>query len=98
MRDRALIIALAAKHRLPAMYEWREQVADGGLMSYGSSQQVLYQRLASYVDRILKGASPAGMAVERPTKFELVINRKTSKALGLPIAQSLLLRADEVIE
>ena len=97
VRDRALIIALAAKHRLPAMYEWREQVADGGLMSYGSSQQVLYQRLASYVDRILKGASPAGMAVERPTKFELVINLKTAKALGLAIPQSLLLRADEVI-
>ena len=96
-RDRAPIIALAAQHRLPAMYEWREQVADGGLMSYGSSQQFLYRRLAVYIDRIFKGANPAEMAVERPTKFELVINRKTAKALGLTIPQSLLLRADEVI-
>jgi putative ABC transport system substrate-binding protein len=97
-RDRAQIITLAAKHRLPAMYEWREQVVDGGLMSYGSSLQGSYQRVASYVDRILKGASPAGMAVERPTKFELVINRETARALGLTIPQSLLLRADEVIQ
>ena len=97
-RDRAPIIALAATHRLPAMYEWREQVADGGLMAYGSSQQVLYQRLASYVDRLLKGANPGTMAVEQPTRFELVINRKTAKALGLVLPQSLLLRADEVIE
>ena len=97
-RDREQIIALAAKHRLPAMYEWREQVAVGGLMSYGSSLPVFYQRLASFVDRILKGANPGTMAVERPTRFELVINRKTARALGLTIPQSLLLRADEVIE
>ena len=97
-RDRATIIALAAKHRLPAVYEWREQVADGGLMSYGSSLPFLYQRLATYVDRILKGANPGTMAVEQPTRFELVINRKTAKALGLAIPQSLLLRADEVME
>ena len=97
-RDRVQIIALAAKHRLAAMYEWREQVAAGGLMSYGSSMAFLQQRLAVYVDRILKGANPGTMAVEQPTRFELVINRKTAKALGLVIPQSLLLRADEVIE
>ena len=95
--DRAQIIALAAKHRLPVMYEWGEQVVDGGLMSYGASLRFLYQRLAVYVDRIFKGANPGTMAVERPTRFELVINRKTAKALGLTLPQALLLRADEVI-
>lgn len=98
LRDRTQIIGLAARHRLPAIYEWREHVVDGGLMAYSASLRGLQQRLASYVDRILKGASPAGMAVERPTKFELVINLKTAKTLGLAIPQSLLLRADEVIE
>ena len=98
MRDRARIIDLAAKHRLPAMYEWGDQVVDGGLMAYSTSLHGLRQRLASYVDRILKGARPADMPVEQPTKFELVINLKTAKALGLTIPQSLLLRADEVIQ
>lgn len=97
LRDRQQIIALAAKHRLPAMVEWREQVEDGGLMTYSASLYGLYQRIAVYADRIFKGGKPAEMAVERPTKFELVINLKTAKALGLIIPQSLLLRADEVI-
>jgi putative ABC transport system substrate-binding protein len=96
--DRQLIIALAAKHRLPAIYEWREQVLDGGLMAYSTSLAGQYRRIASYVDRILKGAKPAELPVDRPYRFELVINVKTAKAIGLAIPQSLLLRADEVIE
>jgi putative ABC transport system substrate-binding protein len=98
MRDRRQIIDLAAAHRLPAMYEWREQVVDGGLMTYSTSRFELYQRIAAYVDRILKGAKPAELPIERPTTFDLVINLKTAKALGLTIPQSLLLRADKVIE
>lgn len=96
--DRAEIIELAAKHRLPAMYEWREQVADGGLMTYSTSLYGMYQRVGSYVDRILKGAKPAEMPVERPTTFDLVINLKTVRALGLTVPPAFLLRADEVIE
>lgn len=96
--DRAQIIELAARHKLPAMYEWREQVADGGLMTYSTSLYAMYQRTAWYVDRILKGAKPAEMPVERPTTFELVINLKTARALGLAIPQAFLLRADEVID
>ena len=98
MRDRAQIIQFAARHRLPAIYEWREQVADGGLMTYSTSLAWTHQRVAAYVDRILKGANPGDMAVERPTTFDLVINLKTARALGLAIPQSLLLRADEVIQ
>ena len=98
MRDRAPIIALAAKHRLPAMYEWREQVEDGGLMAYGSSLSGTTRRVAAYVDRIFKGAKPSELPVEQPSKLDLVINLKTAKALGLAIPQSLLLRADEVIQ
>ena len=98
VRDRAQIIALAAQYKLPAMYEWREQVSDGGLMTYSTSLSGLYQRVASYVDRILKGARPGDLPVEQPTRFELVINLKTAKALGLTIPQALLLRAEEVIE
>ena len=98
MRDRKRIIELAAKHRLPAMYEWPEQVEDGGLMSYGSSQSALVQRVAVYVDRIFKGAKPGDLPIEQPAKFELVINLRTAKALGLTLPQSLLGRADRVIE
>lgn len=98
MIDRRQIIELAARHRLPAIYEWRDQVHDGGLMAYSTSLVVMYQRIASYVDRILKGARPADMPIERPTKFELVINLKTASAMGLVIPRALLLRADEVIE
>jgi putative ABC transport system substrate-binding protein len=98
VRDRAKVVALAARHRLPAMYEWREQVADGGLMAYSTSLNWTYQRVAAHVDRILKGARPADMAVERPSHFDLVINLKTARALGLTIPQALLLRAAEVIQ
>ena len=98
LNDRKQIIELAAKHRLPAIYEWREQVVDGGLMTYSTSLYGMNQRLASYVDRILKGAKPGDLPIERPTRFELVINLTTAKALGLAIPQTLLLRADEVID
>jgi putative ABC transport system substrate-binding protein len=96
--QRATLIALAARHRLPAVYELRLYVADGGLMSYGPSIDDLYGRAATFVDRILKGASPGDLAIERPARFELVINRKTARALGLPLPRALLQRADEVID
>ena len=94
---RARLIELAALFRLPACYEFSSFVRDGGLMSYGPSLEDLYGRSASYVNRILKGANPGELAIERPARFELVINRKTAAALGLTIPQSLLSRADEVI-
>ena len=89
---------LAAKHRLPAMYGLRGHVTAGGLISYGVDFFELYRRAATYVDKILKGAKPADLPVEQPTKFELVINLKAAKALGLTVPQSLLLRADEIIQ
>ncbi len=97
-RDRKRIIELAAKHRLPAIYEWRHHAEEGGLMAYGGNLADLFRRVVSYVDRIIKGAKPGDLPVEQPTKFELVINLKTAKGLGLTIPQSLLLRADQVIE
>jgi putative tryptophan/tyrosine transport system substrate-binding protein len=95
-RDR--INALALAERLPTMHETREQVAAGGLMSYGPNRPHQYQRAAELVDKILRGTKPAEIPVEQPTKFELVINLKTAKALGLTIPESFLTRADEVIE
>jgi putative ABC transport system substrate-binding protein len=93
-----LIAALAAKNRLPSIYATREYADLGGLISYGHSERHQYQQAATFVDKIFKGAKPSDLPVEQPTKFELVINLKTAKALGLTIPQSLLLRADEVIE
>jgi putative tryptophan/tyrosine transport system substrate-binding protein len=92
------IIALAARHRLPAVYPYRYYAASGGLLSYGSEQTDLFRRAASYVDRIFKGTSPGELPVQAPTKYELVINLKTAKALGLDVPATLLARADEVIE
>lgn len=95
---RAQVIALAARHRLPAIYAFSFFPAEGGLISYGIDRNDLYRQAAPYVDRILRGENPGNMPVQQPTKFELIINGKTAKALGLKIPQSLLVMADKVIE
>ena len=95
---RQTIIALAARHRLPAVYSDRGSVTAGGLISYGPDRLDQFRRTAGYVDRILKGEKPADLPVQAPTKYELVVNLKTAKALGLDVPASVLARADEVIE
>jgi putative ABC transport system substrate-binding protein len=95
---RGLIIALAARYRVPAIYPFRDHAMDGGLISYGPDFPDQYRRAAGYVDRILKGAKPAELPVQLPTKFELIINLKTAQALGLDLSRQLQQRADEVIE
>jgi putative ABC transport system substrate-binding protein len=98
LSNRTLLVDLAAQSRLPTIYYTTEFVTDGGLMSYGVSTTDLFRRAATYVDKILKGAKPADLPVEQPTKFEFVINLKTAKALGLTIPPSVLARADDVIQ
>ena len=92
------LVDLAAKNRLPAVYPWREFVDAGGLMSYGANLADMFRRAATYVDKILKGAKPADLPVEQASKYELVINLKAAKALGLTIPQSVLAREDQVVE
>ena len=96
--NRSLIFSAAARYRLPAIYAYRFYAADGGLLSYGHDVNEPWRRAPSYVDKILKGANPAELPIQQPTKYELIINLKTAKALGLSIPPQLLDRADELIE
>jgi putative tryptophan/tyrosine transport system substrate-binding protein len=96
--NRVQIISLMARHRVPAIYPFRVMATDGGLVFYGADAADLYRRAASYIDRVLKGANPGELPIQQSTKFELVINLKTAKALGLTIPLPMLLLADEVIE
>jgi len=98
LAHRTRLAELALKGRLPTMYSFRESVEAGGLMAYAVNMADFVGRAAVYVDKILKGAKPADLPIEQPTKFELIINLKAAKALGIPVPQSLLLRADEVIQ
>jgi putative tryptophan/tyrosine transport system substrate-binding protein len=98
IEDRRRLAAVAIDHRLPSMFAFRQWVDTGGLMSYGASLTYMNRLAADYIDRILKGAKPADLPIQQPTKFELVVNLKTARALGLTIPQSILARADEVIE
>ena len=98
IRHREMIIGLAARHKLPAVYPYRFFAADGGLIAYGPDTIEPYRRAAGYVDRILKGEKPADLPVQAPTRYELAINLKTAKAMGLTVPETLLARADEVIE
>ena len=98
IRHRDLIITLAAKHKLPAVYPYRFFVNSGGLISYGPNQADQFRRAASYVDRILKGEKPSDLPVQAPVKYEMMLNLKTAKTLGLTIPETLLATADEVIQ
>ncbi len=98
VKHRDLILTLAARYRLPAVYPFKLFVAAGGLMAYETPQVDLFGQAADYVDRILRGANPAELPVQTPTKFETILNLKTAKALGLNVPSSLVVRADEVIE
>ena len=98
LANRAVLFELTAKQRLPVIYPFDVFASDGGLISYGPDMADLFRRAAAYVDRVLKGAQPADLPVQAPTKFALVVNLKTAKAQGLAIPQSILIRADRVIE
>jgi putative ABC transport system substrate-binding protein len=98
LAHRELIITLASRHRLPSIYNIDQFAASGGLISYGTDPKDLFRRAALYVDRILKGAKPGDLPIQQPTKFELIVNLKAAKAMGLIIPESFLARANEVIE